>query len=527
VLACVLALAAFARAATFSYVTWDDPLYVTSNPLVLHPLGDGLGALLRTASLGYPVPVVVLSFALDHAVFGFDPGAMHVENLALHLVNVVLVFACARALSLASRWAGIAALLFAVHPLVVEPVCWVTGRKDLLATALVLGAVLVVARGRDAGTWRRWLAATAMVALAILAKPSAVTAPAALALTAWMRESRPPGRVVLARAAPAFAVALALGLAAFFGERHVGAIASRRASAVPADLAASLAIQLGHLVWPRGFAISYMRLPGDPSVAAMAAASLAVVAVGVLAWRRGTTVERWGLLFALVAYVPASGLVQVNREIGDSYAYLPLAGLAVAVGALASRVPAESARAMTLGAAAVGLVLAALSFGQTSAWASPEAVWQADTRRYPKGVYGWMELGRVYAQAGRARDAADAFASLGEEVPDFDDAFAERAAWLDRGGRHELAVALLERGVREGDMHSVRDYWLMLLRDPNPPPPDARDVVARAFDLGFDAIRGGIDQPQVFDRIAAVLQAEHLDDRAARAHEAGVALMRP
>ncbi|HTQ44034.1 MAG TPA: hypothetical protein VMI75_14850, partial [Polyangiaceae bacterium] len=157
-------------------------------------------------------------------------------------------------------------------------------------------------------------------------------------------------------------------------------------------------------------------------------------------------------------------------------------------------------------------------------WATPEAVWENDVRRYPHGVYGWMQLARVYEGEDRPREAADAFARLGEQIPEFDDALPERAHWLDRGGRHALAVELLQRGVHDGNMRCVVDYWDMLLRDPHPPPPEARDSVGRAFDLGFDSMRGGIEQPAIFDRVAAVLQAEHLDDRADRAHAVAVAL---
>lgn len=77
-----LAVLVFARSVTFPFVTWDDPLHLTENPLPKHPLAGGLGFLLRTPMLGYPVPLLELSYALDRAVFGLSPGSRALSFMA-------------------------------------------------------------------------------------------------------------------------------------------------------------------------------------------------------------------------------------------------------------------------------------------------------------------------------------------------------------------------------------------------------------------------------------------------------------
>ncbi|MGO8996873.1 MAG: hypothetical protein ACLQVI_26465, partial [Polyangiaceae bacterium] len=138
-----LAAAVFAHAVAFPFVNWDDPSHFSDNPLAVHPLARGVRGLLLTREIGYPAPLLLLSFALDRVVWGLRPGPYHAEEILLHLADVCMLFRLARRLRLSPMEACAVATLLAVHPLVVEPVCWVTGRKDLLSTAMVFGASLL------------------------------------------------------------------------------------------------------------------------------------------------------------------------------------------------------------------------------------------------------------------------------------------------------------------------------------------------------------------------------------------------
>ena len=82
----------FAVSVSFPFIAWDDPRYAAANPLVLHPLGQGWKTLLTTPALGYPQPVTVLSFCVNRILFGMSPWSFHLVNVALHLLNVGLVY---------------------------------------------------------------------------------------------------------------------------------------------------------------------------------------------------------------------------------------------------------------------------------------------------------------------------------------------------------------------------------------------------------------------------------------------------
>ncbi|MEM9491529.1 MAG: hypothetical protein AAGC55_20460, partial [Myxococcota bacterium] len=186
-----LALSALAHVPALAggFTNWDDPGFLLSNPLTVDPLGGGVLALLRTADQAYAIPVTTLVYAAQRALFGLDPAAFHAVSLGLHLLAVALAAILAQRMGRgdddgrrATGWlaAAVAAAVFGVHPLTVEPVAWVVGQKDLLATVLLLAALIIRcgppgARASDSAG--RSAAVLLLISLSLAAKPSAVAAP--------------------------------------------------------------------------------------------------------------------------------------------------------------------------------------------------------------------------------------------------------------------------------------------------------------------------------------------------------------
>ena len=205
-----LALVAFGAAVGYPFLHWDDPSHLVDNPLVVSQFGAGLGAVFATPSFGYPAPATVLGWSVEHALFGMRPAVFHATNLVLHLTNVWLLHRLVVRLRVAPRAAAIAAAIFALHPVVTEPVVWVTGRKDLQATAFVLAALVVLLGHVDAKPSRQRLAiATGLAIVAMLSKPTTAIAPILLVLAA--RHAWPElGRKHYAGIVPLFVVAITL-----------------------------------------------------------------------------------------------------------------------------------------------------------------------------------------------------------------------------------------------------------------------------------------------------------------------------
>jgi hypothetical protein len=180
---------------SFQFVSWDDAVYVTEDPLVI---GEASAKdRLLTPGLGYPIPLTVLSYNLNHAVAGLSPWIYHGTNVLLHGLNVLLVFFLSRKLGLSLLAGFLSAALFALHPITAEPVSWITGRKDLLAVGFSLAAVFAFLRvnavphaadfgcGTEKATtvvpvvyrltflWR-WILTPLLFAFAMASKPTAV-----------------------------------------------------------------------------------------------------------------------------------------------------------------------------------------------------------------------------------------------------------------------------------------------------------------------------------------------------------------
>lgn len=515
----------FAVAVTFPFVGWDDPRYVSANPLVAHPLSLGLKTLLTTPALGYPQSVTVLSYSVNRAIFGAAPWSFHLVNLGLHLLNVALVARIAAAVGLAERDASLSAMLFALHPIVAEPVCWVTGRKDLLATSLVLGAAALLLRGGRGAPFpgvARWAGATALCTVGMGAKPSASVA--AFVLVAVLAAARPawPLRRLAAALTPLAIVGAAVVALAGRAQAEAHDTHGRSLTEATLDVLGAFTLQMEHLAWPVGLVTHYERDPGDPSAPAMVLGALVLgtlLVALVRLDRRGPVFA--GLWVSLVAFAPMSNLLAVNRWTADSYMYLPLAGVAIAaVGSARALLGSRLARVERIAWPALAAALALDALGQASNWRTPESVWMAVVDRYPKSPVGYTEVAKTLAWEGRSDQATAAYVDLDARFPDFESALDDRAAARLSTGAPARALDLLSRGVTTGsgeERACARRLWLGIVERQLDARRATREVLERSFDLVLPELRAQVGDPRVWALISATLRGAGSDARAEQA----------
>jgi hypothetical protein len=513
----VLAVVAYAHTLGYPFVNWDDPSHFLQSPLAEHPLARGWSGLFATKDIGYPAPLLLLSFALDRRLFGLAPMPYHAENLALHLANVAMLVAIARRMRLSRLEACAVGVLFAVHPLIAEPVSWVTGRKDVLSTAMVLGACLFASGGRGV---RRWVLADVLAALAVLVLPRMVVAPILVAIVAWgIHPEWKLGRTLL-RTAPALPFSLAVIAAGARQLTSLGGTTARGWHDVLLDAAGAWALQLGHLIAPVALQSYYVRVAGDPPVWAMVAAAAALLVVAWLAVTRlpSDSPARAGLLFALVAYAPVSCVVRIPRWTADSYMYMPIAGLSLAVVPLVARAWPVRLRVFGLAAAAASAaILVLLCFVATTRWRSSTDVWAGSIQRYPNEPlsYEHEALGMIWD--GRVDEGNAVMRTLADRFPDWEDTLDDEVRAFEAVGDEAHARERIAHGVRVGNAGCVRMFWLRLLASRTPPSPGEKDLVATAFHEGFEPMKAGVHDPAVFRRVARILHGLGLDDEASQA----------
>ena len=371
--AACLAVLPYLQTLRFGFVNYDDPGHVSENPVVragLTPSGlawaCGLGGPVPDARW-YNWPLTWLSHMADVSLFGSWAGGHHLTSVALHAVNAALVVAFIRSLGLPAAAAMFCGVVFAVHPVQVESVAWVSERKTLVSGCFMLLALRVyVTAGRRccaAGPQTTAMSSAAVLTwtglggLALLGKPMAVVLPVLLLildvwpLRRWRGRDHRRNAGLVVEKLPLFALALAVGLWTIQAQRQAGAVrdlddipfAARLANAVCAT-----AEYLGMLAWPVNLAVFYPHPGWRPAwQVLLATAVLAVISWGC--WRR-----RWdspavmvGWLWFLVSLAPMIGVIQVGHQArADRYLYLAMLGPLVAlVGAIAARAPAISSRA--------------------------------------------------------------------------------------------------------------------------------------------------------------------------------------
>ena len=487
VLLATLTALTFLRVLWADFLSYDDPFYVTNNPLVL-------GGLSRKSFIGAWTsfdhanwhPGTWISLMLDYQLYGLRPWGFHFTNLALHVANTLLLFTLLRRLTLEWGPALFIAAVFGVHPLHVESVAWITERKDVLSTCFGLLAMLEYVRSVQTGqTWRRWTS-WLWFALSLTAKPLLVTLPCLLVLfdywplkrgeyfaatdppknTYGTRHSATLVRLVLEKW-PFWLLTIASSIVTVFAQQAGGAVASLEKFSL-ADRLANICVSYGTYLqkafWPTRLAAFYPYSMNRWDVWSVLIAAVLLIAVSIMAWRlrqrQGGILLGW--LWFLGTLVPMIGLVQVGGQaMADRYMYFPLIGLTwTATSALLACWPpsAQSSRNQALLGTALIAVLSYLTWQQTAVWKNSLVLSQHALQITPVNHIA-LDL---HARALRIAGLDDLALAEYRRALEIDPHYA--AARNDLGvmllNRGELAAAVIEfqQGLKSAPQH-LRLRW--------------------------------------------------------------------
>ncbi len=473
-LALVLAIGAiYGQVRHHSFVNIDDQAYVYENPYVLQGMSwMGLQHACTSFVAANWHPLTWLSHMVDVDLFGLDAGLHHLVNVLIHLVNTLLLFLVLLRITGASWRSAMVAALFAVHPLHVESVAWVSERKDVLSGfffLLTLAAYGEYVRRRTGG---RYLAVIALFALGLLAKPMLVTLPfVLLLLDAWpLRRlaSEPPApgllaprlRALLWEKLPLFALAAAASILTYLAQRHGGA--EVRLEAIPlgsrlANAVVSYGAYLTQTVWPAGLASFYphpafLGEAASPWRVATAAFALATISFVVWRARRDRPYLAVGWLWFLGMLLPVIGIVQVGVQArADRYTYLPLIGLFVGAVWGGGDIIGSSPRRR--GVAAAGATLAVLALGvaswrQVQYWRDSITLHAHALRVTEHNWAAWVGLADAYSERGRIQEAIAADQEAIRIRPGLSEAWNGMGASYGRLGQHEEAIHCFSEAVR-------------------------------------------------------------------------------
>ena len=402
---------------------WDDDEYVTNNKLLTAP--DGLRRI--WFSLDSPsqyFPLVYTTFRIEHELWGLNPAGYHWVNLLLHVANALLVWRVLVRLNVPGGW--LAAAIFALHPVQVESVAWITERKNVLMGFFFLLTLLAWTAFVDERTkrpWRFYGLALILYVLALSAKTTACTLPAALLLILWLQKKSINWERIL-QIAPFFLLGLGIGLVTVWWERyHQGTrMAVLALGPVERILVASRAVwfYLGKLIWPSNLTFIYPRwtIVSTHSLAyawLLAGAGLCAVVYFVRRYvGRGVEVAA---AFFVATLSPVLGFIMLftfrYTFVADHYQYLASIGpIALASAGVASLAGAfKGSRQLILGTALCVIVtLAVLTWRQSAMYGDIESLWRTTLVRNPACWMAYNNLGNVLlSQANRIPEAMDLF----------------------------------------------------------------------------------------------------------------------
>ena len=426
--AALLAIAVYVNALQNPFV-YDDFRLIVENSSILE-LRNFKSVVLRDITR----PLVNISYAIDTLIWGRIPLGYHVTNLALHAINVMLVFWVAllaaddRRRGTHAVWTGgspavigwTTAAIFAVHPMMTEAVGYITGRSDVLFTFFFLLGFLSGRRWLLAGGRRWWLGCVAAWLAGVLAKETAAMLPAVLLAYDWFvlagdREER--RRRFLRLELPMLALALTAG---------IGRIAVLKLIEFPGQPGADSRYALVQIevIWrylalflaPRGQSIFHgITVIDVASVRAMLNVA-ALAAVLVLAWRlrRAHGLVGFGLVWFLLLLLPPAVLFALGRgeAMVERRAYLPAAGLFLIVGYSFAGLWARAGRQRVFAAVTAAVFLASLGFMtimRNVVWRDPVALTQEAARLAPGQWMPRVLVGEAFRQTGQCVDAADEY----------------------------------------------------------------------------------------------------------------------
>lgn len=427
------ATVAFLPALSAQFLNWDDNMLLSDLSRTAQLDWQAIRWMFTHLTLLNYAPLTWLSLSLDHRVWGGDPAGFHLTNIVLHSINAALFFAVSRLLLGFARnedaddrdltWgAAAAACFFALHPLRVESVAWVSERRDVLSGSFYLAAIAVYVAARRQPEGARkvpWMAAVvALHALSLLSKAIGVTLPLTLLILDLYPLRRPLRLSLIGEKAPLLVLSAVFGVIAIMGQRGV---------AMPSLAEHGLGIRLAQASYAAAFYLwktcapirlsPLYEVPAalDPLSWRYFLSGSFVLLASAAAWRWR---HRWSAGLAawanyLIVLFPVSGILKAGQQlVADRYSYLSCLGWSLLFGGAFVCLLGEARRRRTKTAVAGSIALsvtlpalAALTWEQTHIWRDSESLWRHVLTLYPRSADGLANLGQTLMEGAKEHEA--------------------------------------------------------------------------------------------------------------------------
>jgi tetratricopeptide (TPR) repeat protein len=458
------------------FINYDDPVYVTANAQVQSGLcWESVHWAFANLDAGFWHPLTWLSLLTDRQLYGLRAGGYHLTSVLLHAANTVLLFLVFQRMTGATWRSAFVAALFALHPLQVESVAWVSERKGVLSTffwMLALLAYLRFAQCSEPEGLRGGARAKVFYGLGLLffvcglmSKAMVVTLPFILLLMDWWplrRVQRGTIWRLIWEKLPFIAAAIVAALLTIRAERQVGALtieSQRPVGQAIANVISSYGHYVGQLAWPSGLSVHYPCTGGSSFWQAARAALVTLSVTGVMLWAaRRRPYAAFGWIWYLVTLLPVSGLIQIGDHTrADRYAYLPAIGIFALVTWGAHDLTKRwryQAIALSAGAVVLTSVYATLTRRQIAYWKDSETLFRHATTVTEPSYVSETSLGVALADKGRPEQAIIHYQKALAIEPCYADAHSNLGVALAGQGRWDEAITHYQRALDVAPDHA-------------------------------------------------------------------------
>jgi len=499
----------FGQTLTFDFINCDDNVFVYENPIVLNGVTwDGVVRTLTRIDDTFYYPLTVLSFMVESELYGMNPAGFHFTNVVLHSLSVVLLFLLLRRITGTLWGSAFLAAIFAIHPIQVEAVAWVTGRKDVLSGVFFLLTVHAYLRYADRpfSFWRYGLVFV-LFAAGLMAKPMLVTLPCVLLLLDYwpLHRLRGAGQhtqkervspessitksfpLLLLEKTPFFLLSAVFCVIPFFaGSRLSGGspVQQPEWSWRIGNTFISYATYLRQMVWPVGLAMPYPKTPHADlwviaSVLLLIVITMGVIWAAVIKKSKAITV---GWLWFVGMLLPVSGAVRfLGVARADRFVYLPMIGILILIGGVF-----KTKRLRRSVALLFLLFLAALSFVQTGYWRNNITLWTRSLESTGGSAMAYINLGAVLYGEGELAAAEVCFFQALEVDPQ------------DQQALYNLGIVLLNQSKVEEGLARFREVLVL-----NPDRFDANKALG-----GILLLQGNLEEGIEYTRRAFCVRPE-------------------
>jgi len=455
-LALAIATAAvYCQVCSFDFVNYDDMQYIYKNPNIQTGI---TGQSIKWAiTAGYAAnwhPLTWLSHITDWRIFGKNAGGHHLTNLIFHIANTLLLFIVLKRMTSALWQSAFVAALFALHPMHVESVAWVSERKDVLSIFFWMLTMWAYQRYVKQPGVTRYIMVVLTFALGLTAKPMLVTLPFVLLLLDYWPLERFGRRTVfylIREKIPLFVLSAASSITTFLVQRSWGAVLT--ASESPMRFRVSNALiayvrYIGKMIWPSHLDVFYPHYYYKLSNFRALGSLLLLLIISILVFRFAAK-HRYlltGWLWYLGTLLPVIGLVQVgSQSMADRYSYITLTGLFIIV---AWGVPEMlvnwryKKRALTISSLLVVSAISVCTYFQAGYWRNSIALFQHSLDLSQNNHIAHLHMGKALCESGKPDEGVKEYRKFLQMWPNDASVISDLGIELIKQGR-------LDEGIRE------------------------------------------------------------------------------